>query len=101
LLELGSTDEEARAAMAEMPDWLEKEIEGLRRMRDEVKLQLHLGAADARRAFEHVEKRWQHLEGKLKLIREESRGDFAEIGEAAKLLAREIRDGYQHLKKLL
>jgi hypothetical protein len=87
--------------MAEMPDWLESEIEGLRRVRDEVKLQLHLGAADARQAFEQVEKRWQHLEGKLKVIREESKGDLAEIGEAAKRLAREIRDGYQHLKRLL
>ncbi len=87
--------------MAEMPDWLRSEVEGLRRVRDEVKLRLHLGAADARQAFDQVEKRWQHLEGKLKLIRQESKEDLGEIGEAAKLLAREIRDGYQHLKKLL
>ncbi len=87
--------------MAAIPDWLSRELEGLREMRDELKLQLHLGKADARDAFERVEKRWQHLEAKLKVIREESKGDIAQIGEAAKLLTEEIRDGYRHLKKLL
>jgi uncharacterized protein with HEPN domain len=87
--------------MAEMPEWLTRELAGLREMRDELKLQLHLGKADAKEAFENVEKRWQHLEAKLKLLREESKGDLAQIGEAAKLLTQEIRDGYRHLKKLL
>jgi hypothetical protein len=87
--------------MAEMPDWLTRELAGLRELRDEMKLQLHLGKADAKEAFEGIEKRWQHLEGKLKVLREESKDDLAQIGEAAKLLTQEIRDGYRHLKKLL
>jgi hypothetical protein len=87
--------------MAATPDWLSRELEALREMRDELKLQLQLGKAEAKDAFERVEKRWQHLEGKLKLLREESKGDLAQIGEAAKLLTEEIRDGYRHLKKLL
>jgi hypothetical protein len=87
--------------MAEIPDWLSRELAGLREMRDELKLQLHLGKADAKDAFEGVEKRWQHLEGKLKLLRAESKDDLAQIGEAAKLLTEEIREGYRHLKKLL
>ena len=87
--------------MVQKPEWLTRELEGLREMRDELKLQLHLGKADAKEAFESVEKRWQHLEAKLKLLREESREDLAEIREAAKLLSEEIRDGYRHLKKLL
>jgi hypothetical protein len=87
--------------MAEVPEWLAKELESLRRMRDEAKLQLHLGKADAQAAFQDVEKRWQHLEGRLKVLREETRGDLSEIGEAAKLLTQQIRDGYRHLKSLL
>lgn len=87
--------------MAGIPDWLSRELEGLREMRDELKLQLYLGKADAKEAFEGVEKRWQHLEAKLKLLREGSKEDLAQIGEAAKLLTEEIRDGYRHLKKLL
>ena len=87
--------------MVDKPEWLTRELEGLREMRDELKLQLHLGKADAREAFEGLEKRWQHLEGKLKLLREASKEDLGEIREAAKLLAEEIRDGYRHLKKRL
>ena len=87
--------------MAEVPDWLAKELESLRRLRDEAKLQLHLGKADAETAFQDVEKRWQHLEARVKVLREETRGDLAEIGEAAKLLTQQIREGYRHLKSLL
>jgi hypothetical protein len=87
--------------MAEMPDWLKGEIDALRQLRDEVKLQLHLGAADARTSFDQLEKRWQHLEGRVKALGEASKDELGEIREAAKLLAREIRDGYQHLKKHL
>jgi hypothetical protein len=86
--------------MTERPEWLRGEIEPLRQMRDELELQMHLGAADARASFDQLEKRWQHLEGRMRSLREASKDDLDEIREAAKLLAREIRDGYQHLKKL-
>lgn len=87
--------------MADVPEWLSKEIQGLRQLRDEAKVQLHLAKADAKEAFEGVERHWQNLEGKLEMLRRETRGDLGEIGEAAKLLAQQIRDGYRHLKTLL
>jgi hypothetical protein len=87
--------------MAEVPEWLTKELEGLRQLRDEARLQLHLARADAREVFDGVERQWQHLEGKLDVLRRETRGDLAEIGDAARLLAEQIRDGYRHLKTLL
>jgi hypothetical protein len=87
--------------MAEKPDWLKGELEALRQLRDEVRLQLHLAAADARLSFDQLEKRWQHLEGRVKALGEASKDDLGEIREAAKHLAREIRDGYQNLKKRL
>lgn len=87
--------------MADLPDWLAREIEGLRQLRDEARVHLHLARADARAGFEDVEKRWHQLEGKLKVLREESRADLAEIREAAGLLAQEIRDAYRHLKSLV
>lgn len=87
--------------MAELPDWLSKETEVLKRMRDEAKLKLHLARAEARDAFEGIEKQWQHLEGKLEQIRREARSDLGEIVEAAKLLTEQIREGYHNLKTLL
>jgi hypothetical protein len=87
--------------MAEIPEWLTREVEGLRQMRDEMKLQAHLGKADAKDAWEDVEKRWQHLEGRLRVLRDASKEEFADVADAAKLLMEEIRRGYQHVKKLV
>lgn len=77
------------------------EIESLSQLRDELRVQLHLGKAEARERFNKLEKSWQHLESRLQLIREESGQDLAEIREAADLLVVEIRDGYRHLRSLL
>jgi hypothetical protein len=87
--------------MSETPDWIARELAGLRQIRDEVRVQLHLGKAEAREAWDEVEKRWHQLEGKLQAAREDHRGDLDEVRETAKRLAREIRDGYRHLKSLL
>lgn len=87
--------------MAEETRETTEELEGLRRLRDELRVQLHLGKAEARDQFEKLEKTWQHLEARLKLIREESSEDLGQIREAAGLLMGEIRDGYRHLRSLL
>lgn len=78
-----------------------EDVEGLKRLRDELRVQLHLGKAEARERFEKLEGTWQHLEAKLKVIREESREDLGQVREAAGLLMGEIRDGYRHLRSLL
>ena len=87
--------------MPDTPDWIARELDGLRQLRDEVRVQLHLGKAEAREAWDEIEKRWHQLEGKLQAVREGSREDLGEIRETARRLAREIRDGYRHLKSLL
>lgn len=80
---------------------LTEDIEGLKKLRDELRVQLHLGKAEARERFEKLEKSWQHLEARLKVIREESGEELGQIREAAGLLVGEIRDGYKHLRSLL
>lgn len=87
--------------MAEIADKLSEELEALRRTRDELRVKIHLGRAEARERFEQLEKSWHHLEGKVKLIRRESKAPIHEIGEAARELLREIRDGYRHIRDLL
>ena len=87
--------------MAQEPHRITEDVEGLRQLRDELRVQLHLGKAEARERFEKVEKTWQHLEARLNLIREESSEDLSQIREAAGLLVSEIRDGYRHLRSLL
>jgi hypothetical protein len=87
--------------MTELADRLSRELDSLREMRDEVRLQLHLGRVEARERFEKLEERWQHLEARMKVVARASREELAEIGEAVRLLLDEIRDGYAHVKKLL
>lgn len=84
--------------MAEIPQKVKEELEGLRRLRDELRVQAHLGKAEARERWEHLEKRWEHLEGRLATLRRESREPLHDIGEAARNLLDEIREGYRHLR---
>jgi DNA anti-recombination protein RmuC len=85
-------------------DWSERfaeEIDDLRRVRDELRVQVHLGKEEAKQRWEELEKRWAHLEARLKRVREESRESLDEIGEAARTLLEEIRNGYRQVRKLL
>jgi BMFP domain-containing protein YqiC len=80
---------------------ISEDVEGLKQLRDEFRVQLHLGKAEARERFEKLESTWEHLEARLKIIREESSEDLSQVREAAGLLVGEIRDGYRHLRSLL
>lgn len=87
-----------------MSDWndrIQAEVEELRGRRDELKLKVHLGKREAQERFEQAEKSWEHLESKLAVLASEARAQASEVGQAAKLLLEEIRDGYQHIRKLL
>ena len=87
--------------MSDLAEKLSEELDELRALRDEIRVQMHLGRAETRERFESLEKSWQQLEAKLKLLREESKQDLADIGRAARSLADEIRDGYRHIKSLI
>jgi len=87
--------------MSDLTERFSEELKGLRELRDEFRVQMELGRAQARERWERLEEDWCHLEGKLKLMRNESRGELEEINEAARLLVQQIREGYRHLRSLL
>ncbi len=87
-----------------MSNWgerFEEEFNRLRAARDELRVQMDLASMELRDRWEKLEHRWAELEGKLKRIRESAKEDTAEVKEAAKLLAEEIREGFEHLRKQL
>jgi SMC interacting uncharacterized protein involved in chromosome segregation len=85
--------------VSEIRNQLDKELDVLRRIRDELKLQLHLGGSELQEGFEELEKGWQHLEGRLKVLGRESE-DIAEgLGDTLSVLAGQLGDGYRRLKK--
>ena len=77
----------------EWRDRLDAEIETLRQARDELRVQLHLAAAEAREVWVKVESKWGHLEGRMKQVGEATQESAEDIEEAAKTLLEEIRVG--------
>jgi hypothetical protein len=87
--------------MTDARDRFIREVDSLRALRDELKLKAKLGSAEVRERWEKLEKDWQHLEGRMKVVASQSKEEAQNVGEALKLVAEELRAGYRHLKDLL
>lgn len=73
----------------------------LREIRDELRVQAHLGQAELRDQLQDFERRWHRLEGSFKAATETARQDAEEVRTAAEKLADEIREGFEHLRARL
>ena len=76
-------------------------IASLERMRDEIKLKIHLAAADARDEWEELEKKLSHLRGKANIIGRVAEDAAGDVGEAVELLGKELKKGYERLRKVV
>lgn len=85
--------------MSDLGERMKEEVDSLRRLRDELRVQLALGQAEVRDRWEEMEKRWHELEARMKVLRDASREEAADIRAAARLLMDEIQEGYEHLRK--
>ena len=82
-------------------DQIEEQVEELKTARDEIQVRLHLAKLEAREAWEGVEKQWEHVEGKLKVLGEATQESVEDVGKAAQLVLDEIREGYERIRKLI
>jgi CBS domain-containing protein len=80
---------------------VQREIDDLRRLRDELRVQIHLGKAEALDVWNDLEKRWSELEGKAKLLADRAGEPLEDIAAAADLVATEVREGYRRIRDLL
>ncbi len=87
--------------MSEGKTFLGEEMDNLRQVRDELRVQAELGRAELRERWGELERIWHQLEGRLKLARESARDDSQNVREAARLLAHELRESYEHLRQRL
>ncbi len=76
-----------------MDEW-DKLVEDMRRMRDELRLQLHLGTKEAEDEWDRIEKEWTGFISKTQLDQ-----SAEEIGEAAKELALKFKAAYDRARK--
>jgi hypothetical protein len=86
--------------MSKGPD-VKELLESLERVRDEIKLKVHLAAADARDEWEELEKKLGHLRGKANSIGRVAEDAADDVGEAVELLGKELKRGYERLRKMV
>ena len=75
--------------------------EELKTQRDELALRVHLARRDVQDEFAQLEKTWNHFRGRAEVIGHEV-GDAADdVGAALRLVASELRRGYERVRRLV
>ena len=87
--------------MSDPNGFLATEMDRLRQLRDELKVKAGLAKLELRDRWHELEDRWSELEAKLRAIGDEAQDDAEDVREAARLLAGELREGYDHLRARL
>lgn len=87
--------------MSDLGDLFRGELDEFRKLRDELRVQSELGRADLRDRVRELEKRWHQLEGRFDGIRKDAKGDSADVREALRLLARELKESFEHVRARL
>ena len=87
--------------MSDLDDRLEEILGKLKSERDELRVQLHLLAAEAKDEWEEVEKHWDHLEARMKKVGDAAADAGDDVAAAGKQLAEEIGNAYQRIRKSL
>lgn len=99
-LGVGSRGEDAATGTAQAHAF-EAELEQLQRVRDELRLQLHLGKAEATELWEKLEHRLAEAETRVKTLATRAEEPVQDVTDAARHLMDEIRGGYRKLRDLL
>lgn len=72
----------------------------LARIRDELRLQMHLAKAEIRDEWEvRLEPKWEELNGKMEAFEDASKESGKEVASALKLLLEELGASYDRIRK--
>ncbi|MFV1996377.1 MAG: hypothetical protein ACC641_00060 [Acidiferrobacterales bacterium] len=82
-------------------DDIKEILDNLKQQRDELRVKMHLAAADAKDEWDLLEKKWDRFEGKAKQVGDEAKEASRDIWDATKALGAEIREGYERIRKQL
>ena len=82
-------------------DDLKKLVDDLTQQRDEINLKLHLAKAEVRDEWDKLEPKLEEVKGKMSTVREVAGQTAESVTAAAGLIADEIKQGYDRIKKSL
>lgn len=80
---------------------LDQLTEELRQLRDELSVQMHLAASDARDEWDKLERKWDHFRARAEVVGRAAGSTAEDVGDALELLGQELRKGYHKIKALL
>jgi hypothetical protein len=98
--ELAEAEAIGRAKADEVPEVHAKLVD-VARVRDEVRVQMHLAKSEAKELFEKLEDRWARLVGKVGAVKDASTETASDLKAATGLVVDELREGYERLKREL
>ena len=78
--------------------WVKSELEELRRMRDELRVQAHLGKAEVRDRWEALERALRPLESKGKRTSRAAEEPLRQLEQDLRKLAADLREGYRQIR---
>jgi len=84
-----------------MQERLRDMLQKLEQERDELKVRMHLGKAEAKQEWAKLEGRIGELRAKLDNAGDEAGDVMEDVGAAAKLLGDEIREGFGRIRRML
>lgn len=87
--------------MTGRPEHFDELFDELRKARDELRVQLHLAAAEARDEWEVLEKKWVKFQDRAGEVGEATGEAAEDVGEALELVGEELRKGYKRIRKAL
>lgn len=78
---------------------LRRDIEQLKQLRDELRVQAHLGRAEVRDTWSRLERLWPKVESRVRDLESEADSARDHIFSATRALVEELRQGYQQLSR--
>ena len=82
-------------------EWLEDEVNDLRRVRDELRVQAALGKAELRDRFDALERGYESLEQRAKRASRAAEEPLQSLEDDVRKLARDLREGYRRIRDAL
>ena len=76
-------------------------FKNLKQVRDELKVQVHLGKAEAKDEWDNLEKKYEDFKAQSEKVASAAGDTAKDVGSAMDLAAEELKKGYERIKKLI
>lgn len=87
--------------MADLHPRVQQLLSDLERQRDELRVKMHLAKVDGREELAKLDAKLDQLRARAGRVSTEAQSAAGDIGDAAKALASEIREGFDRIRKAL